>query len=224
MTKFIERTKVRQLRKEGKSYSEIRKIVKVSKSSLSLWLKDISLTTAQIKKIKGNKERAIERFIETMKLKREKKLLNYYENQKKKWLPLSNRELYIAGLFLYWGEGNKASRHTISISNTDPGVLKFALLWMTKSLGIPIKSIKISLQLYSDMEKVEATKYWSGELGIEEMQFNKPYIKTSTRDTIDQKGFGHGTCNVIAQNTYIKENLLMAIKAISDSHARKLTI
>jgi hypothetical protein len=95
---------------------------------------------------------------------------------------------------------------------------------MIKSLDIPIKSIKVSLQLYSDMDKVEATKYWSGELGITEVQFNKPYIKISTRDAIDQKGFGHGTCNIIAQNTYIKENLLMAIKAISDSRTRKLTI
>jgi hypothetical protein len=224
MTKFVERTKVRQLRREGKSYSEIRKIVKVSKSSLSLWLKDIPLTGRQIERIKGNKGKAIERFIETMRLKREKRLLEYYKIQRNKWPPLSDRELFLAGLFLYWGEGNKASRHTISVSNTDPDVLKFSILWMTKSLKIPIKSIKASLQLYSDMNLDEAVDYWVKELGISKDLFNKPYIKMSTRSSIDQRGFGHGTCSVSAQSTVIKENLLMAIRGIADFYSEKAKI
>jgi len=221
MTKFVERTKVRQLRLEGKSYSEIRKVVKVSKSSLSLWLKDISLTGDQLKRIKGKKEKAIESFIETMKLKRERKLLDYYTKQKKNWLPLSERELFLSGLFLYWGEGNKASRNTVSVSNTDPNVIKFSILWLVKSLKVPKNKVKVSLQLYSDMNINESTNYWVKELGIPAEQFNKPYIKISTRSLIDQKGFGHGTCNISVQNTVIKENLLMAIKAMADFYSEK---
>jgi hypothetical protein len=224
MTKLIERTKAIHLRRKGKSYSEIKRIMGVSKSSLSLWLRDIPLTEDQIKKLKGNKDKAIERFIETMKLKREKKLLGYYKRQKKTWLPLSDRELFLAGLFLYWGEGNKASRHTISISNTDPTMLVFSFVWMTKSLSIPKESIKASLQLYSDMDVEEATNYWSHTLGISRGRFNRPYIKKSTRSLIDQKGFGHGTCTLIAQNTVIKENLLMAIKSIADYHLNSTKI
>jgi hypothetical protein len=222
MTKFAERSKVRQLRKEGKSYSEILKIIKVSKSSLSLWLKDIPLTEDQIKRIKGNKERAIERFIETMKLKRQKRLLDYYTKQKEKWLPLSDRELFLSGLFLYWGEGNKASRNTVSVSNTDPNVIKFSILWMIRSLNVPKNKIKVSLQLYSDMNIDKSIDYWIKELNIPIEQFNKSYIKTSTRSLIDQKGFGHGTCSVSIQNTVIKENLLMAIKAIADFYSEKV--
>lgn len=224
MTKFFERAKARQLRREGRSYSEIKRTMKVSKSSLSLWLRDIPLTDGQIKKIKGNKEKAIERFIETMKLKREERLSDYYKKQKKAWLPLSNRELFLAGLFLYWGEGNKASRHTISISNTDPTLLVFSLVWMTKSLNIPKESIKASLQLYSDMDVEKATDYWSRILGIPRSRFNKPYIKKSTRSSIDQKGFGQGTCNLITQNTVIKENLLMGIKSITDYYLKGIKI
>lgn len=222
MTKFIERSKVRQLRKEGKSYSEILKIIKVSKSSLSLWLKDVPLSEGQIKRIKGNKERAIERFIKTMKLKRQKRLLDYYTKQKKKWLPLSDRELFLSGLFLYWGEGNKASRNTVSVSNTDPNVIKFSILWMIKSLKVPKSKAKVSLQLYSDMNIDKSIDYWVKVLNIPVEQFNKPYIKISTRNSIDQKGFGHGTCSVSIQNTVIKENLLMAIKAIADFYSEKV--
>ena len=219
MTKFIERTKAIQLRLEGNSYSEIKKQIDVSKSSLSLWLRDIPLTNKQIRRIKNNKEKAIERFRETMRHKREKRLSGYYKKQKKRWFPFSNREQFLTGLFLYWGEGNKASQHSISISNTDPGVLKFSLHWMRKSLKIPSQSIKVYLQLYSDMNVEEAINFWSMELGIPKNQFNKPYIKVSTRSLIDQKGFGYGTCNIVAQNTRIKENILMTIKAISDKYA-----
>lgn len=224
MTKSIERTRAVELRRKGKSYSEIKEIMRVSKSSLSLWLRNIPLTEEQIKKIEGNKERAIERFRETMRLKREKRLLEYYKKQKKSWLPLSEREFFLAGLFLYWGEGNKASRHTISISNTDPTMLVFSLMWMEKSLKIPKESIKAALQLYSDMDVEEAMDYWSYILGIPKSRFNKPYIKKSTRSSVDQKGFGQGTCNLIAQNTVIKENLLMAIKSIADFYLEETQI
>lgn len=224
MTKFRERTKAIQLRKEGKSYSEIKKVVNVSKSTLCLWLKNITLTEKQVLRISNKKEKAVERFRKTMRLKREKRLLSYYENQKKKCLPFTNKELFIAGMFLYWGEGNKASTHTISVSNTDPGVLTFILNWMINSLKIPRERIKVSLQLYSDMDEGKLIDFWSKTLRMPKGQFNKSYIKKTTRASIDQHGFGYGTCSVVAQSTVIKENLLMALKAISDSYARKRLI
>jgi hypothetical protein len=92
---------------------------------------------------------------------------------------------------------------------------------MAKSLKIQKKTIKISLQLYSDMNSNESIDYWAGELGVLHEQFNRPYIKVSSRNSVDQKGFGHGTCTVVAQNTKIKENLLMAIKAMADFYSDK---
>lgn len=222
MTKLVLKRRVVELRKSGKSYSEIKQLVKVSKSSLSLWLRGVSLTKDQILRIKGKKAQAIEKFRETMRIKREKKLLGYYNEQAKIWLPLSERELYFAGLFLYWGEGNKASRNTISISNTDPNMLKFSLLWMVKSLKIPKKYIKVALQLYQDMDIRDAINYWSKTLNIPADRFNKPYIKASLRTSIDQKGFGYGTCNLVAQSTVIKERLLMSTKSIADFYSQNV--
>lgn len=49
--KLKEKIRAIKLRKLGKSYSEIRKQVKVSKSTLSLWLRDIKLTPEQEKRI-----------------------------------------------------------------------------------------------------------------------------------------------------------------------------
>jgi hypothetical protein len=221
MTKLLLKRRVIELRRSGKSYGEIKDLVSVSKSSLSLWLRNIPLTSDQVGRIKSKKGQAVEKFRETMKLKRQKRLQDYYKEQSKIYLPMTERELYYAGLFLYWGEGNKASRNTVSISNTDPDVLKFSLLWMVRCLKIPKYVIKVALHLYQDMNIESELSYWSKELGIPRRCFNKPYIKKTLRTSIDQKGFGHGTCNLIVQNTVIKEKLLMLIRSIADYYSQK---
>ncbi len=45
-----------------------------------------------------------------MRLKRERRLKRQYNDVRKMLLPFSKRELFIAGLFLYWGEGGKTER------------------------------------------------------------------------------------------------------------------
>lgn len=221
MAKLLERRKAIELRRQGKSYSEIKQALSVSKSSLSLWLRNIPLNEKQLSRIKDKKEKAIERFRESMRLKREKRLKNYYEAQKTKWLPISKKEEFIAGLFLYWGEGNKSSRNSISINNTDPAVIKFSLYWLTRCLGVPKEKIKVQLHLYSDMDIEEGLNFWSKELALKKYQFSKPYIKKTNKIDIDQKGFGYGTCGIMVHDTVLKENILMAMKAFSDCFGEK---
>ncbi len=223
MTKINERRRVLALRKKGKTYSEIRRIIRVSKSTLSIWLKSYSLSEKQLLRIKKIKYKAIERFRETMKKKRKKRLANYYKEIKHKLLPFSKKNLFIAGLFLYWGEGNKASSHTISINNNDPGVLKFTKYWYSKALDINEKNMKIYLHLYKDMNIIKEIDYWSKQLHIPKSQFIRPYIKESKKSDIDQKGFGHGTCGLVVHNTVIKEKILMGIESISDYYGKKIS-
>ena len=134
-----------QLRKEGKSYSDIKNILKVSKSALSYWLKDYPLTPKQIATLTSNKKpMQIERFRLTMRAKREKRLQKVYEESSASLLPLTNRELLIAGLFLYLGEGAKQTPGQIIVSNTDPNIVKFVLNWYTNVLKIPKDRLELT--------------------------------------------------------------------------------
>ncbi len=223
MAKRLLKEKAVSLRKKGKSYSEILRLVPASKSSLSLWLRNFPLTEAQIARLQKKKERSIERYIASTRAKRIKRLSQYYRNQRKKHIPLTKNELFLAGLFLYWGEGAKTNRCTISVNNTDPRVVKFMLYWMIKSLGIPKERIKVLVHLYSDMDVEKELNYWSETLRMNRNRFSKPYIKESTRAEINQKGFGHGTCALYSGNTVTKENMLMATEAISDYYNKKLS-
>jgi hypothetical protein len=222
MTKILLRRKAISLRNKGSTYSEIRKKVRVSKSTLSLWLKQYPLSECQLTRVVKKRYQAIEKFRVTMWLKQKKRLASYYLDVKKQLLPFTKKELFLAGLMLYWGEGNKASMHTISINNTDPQVIQFTLFWYLRGLGIKKSKIKVYLHLYKDMNIKQEITYWSNTLSIPKTQFIRPYIKNSKRSDIDQRGFGHGTCAIVTHNTVLKGKILMGMQCIADYYAQKV--
>src|SRR3990167_2014020 len=89
MTKLIERNIVLKLRRQGKSYSQIRHIVKISKSTLSCWLKDHPLSKSRIRELRDRSAKRIERFRQTMRQKKKKRFENIYRNQSEYWLRCS---------------------------------------------------------------------------------------------------------------------------------------
>jgi transposase-like protein len=206
------------LRSEGKSYSQIRSGLNVSKSTLSRWLRQYPLSKKRISELRDNNQKRIEKYRNTMQRKRNKRLHDVYLLEQKMILPLSKKELYIAGLFLYWGEGNKASRNIVSIANTDPSVLLFALHWLIKGCNVNKQDIKVSLHLYKDMDIHHFISYWSTLLEISPSSFSKPYIKNSDKQNIKHTGFGNGTCSLNVYNTRLKEKIMMGIKLFRDSY------
>lgn len=224
MSKIILREKAIQLRLEGKTYGQIKRILGVSKSTLSDWLGDLKLDADQVillsKSREASRDLAGEKYRETRKKQRLNRLKIVLDCQNKELLPLSKKELFIAGLFLYWGEGEK-TRGRLSISNTDPKVIKFSLYWMVHVLDIPISKIRVQLHLYKDMDIKESVDFWSNSLSIPMDQFYKPYIKKTNRVGLTYKNFGHGTCKLYIGSVVLSEKVAMSIKAISDFYGAK---
>src|ERR1700730_2355292 len=154
MAKMSLREQAVRLRLEGCTYSQIKRDLGVQKSTLSGWLKNLELNSEQLDKMSENinisNEFRIERYRQTRKNQKLVRLKRVLEEQFK-LVPLSEKELFLAGLFLYWGEGSK-QHGSIFISNTNPQVLKFALGWMTESLKIPKEKLKAQIHLYKDMD------------------------------------------------------------------------
>lgn len=224
MAKILLREQAIQLRLQGSTYGQIRRTLGVAKSTLSGWLKNLSLSEEQLFLLSKNKnlskDLAIEKYRATRTNQRLDRIKKVLAKQEKILLPLSKRELFFAGLFLYWGEGSK-HRGRITISNTDPKVVKFALFWMIKILEIPISKIKAGLHLYKDMNVEDAINYWSITLRLPKEQFSKPYIKNSNREGLTYKSFGHGTCNLHHGSVLLSDKIAMSIKAISDKYGAK---
>jgi len=219
MARFIEHQKALELRKQGKSYSEIKKVLGISKSTLSDWLHDYPLTYEQIDKLSYHNATRIERYRTTMREKKDTKFKIAYDKQKKMIFPINNHNLFIAGLFLYWGEGSKSKYDRICLSNTNPAIIKFFIYWSTQSLRISKEKVRIQLHLYSDMNIRKELLYWSKLINIPLKHFYKPYIKNSLTTNINHKGcFGHGTCNVNINDVNIDRIVLSSIKAVEDKY------
>ena len=157
MTQNNLKTKALILRKKGMSYSEIKEKLGVSKSTLSYWLRDLPLSRERINALRAHSPKRIEKFRNTMRMKREARLSQVYVQVSKTIRSLSSRELFIAGLFLYWGEGGKTKAYAITLANTDPRMIRFYLVWL-RALGVPEEKIKIRLHLYSDMDYREGNQ------------------------------------------------------------------
>lgn len=224
MAKPLIREEAIQLRLKGFTYSQIKRELNVQKSTLSNWLKNISLTEEQLNSLASNKERAEdirkEKYRKTRQNKKLNRLGSVYAQQIKELLPLSKKELFLIGVFLYWGEGEK-THGKISVSNSNPKVIQFTLYWMIHALGVPKEKIRVNLHLYKDMNIAESITYWSKALGLPKEQFRKPYIKDSNRLGLTYKSFGRGTCRLYFGSVELSEKIAMAIKAISDSYGVK---
>lgn len=218
MARFEDHNKALILRKEGMSYSQIKNTLNVSKSTLSCWLRKYPLSKERISELRDTNEQRIERFRETMRQKKDKRLACYYQQQKKLIFPIKKRELFICGLFLYWGEGSKGYT-IVGVSNTDPAMIRFFIKWLTVCFAVPRSRLSAQLQLYSDMDVEKEINFWSDSLDIPRCQFIRPYIKENFRTQISHKGgFGHGTCNLRVCDARMSEMILMAIKSIADEY------
>ena len=86
------------------------------------------------------------------------------------------------GLGLYWGEGNKKSKNSVRLGNTDPKLIKKFLEFLMRICGIEKKKLRFGLQVFSDMNTDQTLRFWLKELrgyGINRSQFFKVTVTPS---------------------------------------------
>ena len=221
MARIKDKEKAIKLRLEGFSYSQIKSEMNLSKSTLSNWLSNYPLSPEKIRELRDLNPRRIENCRNTKAKKVSERLDKVYTKAASDILVLNKRELFVAGLFLYWGEGSKSERTTTGLSNTDPAMLRFFLKWLYL-MGVSQKKLNIVLQLYVDMDVNKEINFWSKELDLPRNLFKRCYIKGSTLSGLTYKrGFGHGTCNIRVYNRDLAEYVHASMKYIGSKELLK---
>lgn len=216
MARYEDKSKAIALRRKGMSYGQIKDALGVGKGTLSAWLKDMPLSEERIRELRALSPMRIERCRNTKLKKKQNRLDGVYRKASEDIGVLSERELFLAGLFLYWGEGWKSTNATTALTNTNPRMIILFLKWLNL-LGVDKGRVKVRLDLYVDMDIKKEISFWTKELGISQSQFTKPYIKKSRRSDITYKtGFGHGTCSVMFGNRDVHEYVLAGVKRLSE--------
>lgn len=119
------------LRSSGLSYSEILKEIHVSKSTLSLWIRSISLTESQKERLKLKKVHNIANAQYKNRQRRIERTNLIKVKAKQEIQKVTKFDLLLMGVMLYWAEGVKQKDHDASqgicFSNSDPYMLRLFL-------------------------------------------------------------------------------------------------
>jgi hypothetical protein len=192
-----------ELRKKGWSMGEISRKINVSKGSVSLWVGKIQLTSKQKKalSLKGHTKEAIENR-RGSRLKNEKAKREIVINEAKAQVEnISERELWLLGIMLYWAEGRKTGRGMVQFSNSDPEMIKIMMVFFRKICKVPEDKFRGAIHIHPHLDYRKAEKYWSGTSGIPLSQFYKTYRKMNIASKHKRDNLPMGTFDIYICNT-----------------------
>ena len=193
--KIESQRKARELRSRGLSMGEIKNRLKVSKSSVSLWVRDIKLTKKQVDKLYRNKKTGALKgsYIAAQnKIQRTEQLIDKLMKEGRKEIgKISKRDRFIAGVAMYFAEGGKTGG-SVQFSNSDPLSVLFMVNWFREFCEMSDEKLRCSMYLHDDLNEKKAKKYWSDLIDIPLLQFRKTYIvknnKNRYRKTRNENG------------------------------------
>ncbi len=204
-----------EMRRNGSSIREIEKELRVARSSASSWVKNVALTKEQIdylyrsKKNGGLKGSYIasqnkikERIVRTKEIEK---------NAKQDIGNLSNRDRFILGVALYFGEGSKTS-HNVSFTNSDPKAVLFMKNWLIEYCGINAATIICNLYIHDNLDEKSAKDYWASLLSIPLKQFRKTYIVKNNENRLRKTKHNNGICRVTVSRVDTLRRILGWIK------------
>ena len=205
-----DKEKAIQLRRQGKSYKKIRTELGIPMATLSDWFKreswsyDIKIKLAS--EVSLANPRKLELMVRATKQKWQKIHKEWQEKAIKEFPKLKNNPLFIAGLMLYWGEGDKKLENgQVSLSNSDPHLIRLFYVFLTKTLNVPSEKIRMNLILYPDLIDKVQKNIWSNATKIPLDLFKN---STTIQGRHPTKRNSYGVCIIRVCSRQLKEKVI----------------
>src|SRR6185437_3405251 len=182
------RERARELRMQGLDYEEIAGALGVSKSSVSLWLRDlprpVGLSYEECRKRSAEGAR---RYWAAERPVREAARAATCTSAAAEIGGLTERELIIAGAIAYWCEGtkNKPGRRAdrVVFMNSDPDLIRFFLRFVEAS-GTSRDDAIFRVYIHESANVAAAQRFWLEVTGASAGQFRTPALKHHNPKTI----------------------------------------
>ena len=126
---------------------------------------------------------------------------------------LSDRDRFILGVGLYWGEGNKG-RHEVRLTNMDPVMLRGFIEWLAL-LGVPHRKLKVRVDVAASHDKEPTAKWWAGKLSLDTSQVVVCQRVSPTSKHKTSRPDYHGVAYISLNDTVIQSRILGMISAVS---------
>lgn len=167
--KLAERQQARQLRRTGLPLAEIAARLGVSRSSVSLWVRDVEFSAPVRPPPLGRR-----RGPNALQRRRQAEIDRLVEEGRVRIGRLTEREFLVAGVALYAGEGTKRDG-AVRFANSDPRMILFFCCWLRRFFEIDESRLRVRLYLHEGLDLAATIAYWSALTGIPPAQFGKPY-------------------------------------------------
>lgn len=192
-----------KLREKGFSLNEIKQKLEISKSSASLWVRDIILTNRQQQRLseRGIKKEIIEKRRKTRLERENARRQIIIDDAKKEINKLSATELKLIGIALYWAEGAKTLRSGVQFANSDPRMVQLMMQFFKNYCEIPETKFRGHIYLHPRLNAQRAKKYWHNISGIPLNQFYKTSQQQSKASKRKKDSLPFGTFVIQICNT-----------------------
>ncbi|MFE7601447.1 hypothetical protein [Streptomyces sp. NPDC057494] len=179
------RARARELRLQGWTYDRIQVELGCSKSSISLWVRDLPKPepryTEEERRARMNAGLARLRATQDEERQETKRLAQ------KSIGTLSDRELFVTGVALYWAEGTKdksySRRESLQFINSDPNVIALYLRWLGL-LGVDADRLRFRVSIHESADVANAERFWAELAGVDCSTFQKTTLKRHNSRTV----------------------------------------
>jgi hypothetical protein len=212
-----------QLRKLGKSYSQIKSTLGIPKSTLSDWLNEVGWS----QKVKYTlaekaKEDSSVRFHALNKI-RKKHLIRLYRTVEKEakveFESFKLHPLFIAGMTIHWGEGDKLTQYQVRVGNTDPRMIRVFVKFLYEVCNVPRQRVHAHLLLYPDLDPILCKNYWIKKSSLSQSHFRKSVTIEGRHKT---RRLPYGVCYITVNSTYLKRKVNTWLQLLSKDLTGKI--
>ena len=219
-----------RLRVAGHSYNEIKKALKIPKSTLSGWFKHVVLSDNAKVRL------ALRTRLGSAVLIKRNKMQTHRAQQRARAAQLEGmsrvhqfqgHELLLLGAALYWAEGYKRLMirdgkermgHVISFLNADSQMISVFVNFLYQCLDVPPEKIRLTMRLYPHINESEARRYWMRATGLPSICFQRTTMMVSSASK-GKRPFNRlpfGTLQVAVNDTRKFHNLLGLIEGVKE--------
>lgn len=198
-----EKERAVQFRKQGQTYGEIAKKIKVSKSTLSLWLRKVEVPAEFISRIQQKKLDAVRLGWAARRKERIDRTQLITDSAREEAKRLITQPLWLVGVTLYWAEGHKENPWRtgtlVTFTNMDENTIILFRNWCRKFLNVLHDDFVYSLYIHDSrrMHFIEMRKWWAQKLNINPNSIAVYYKKSMKKHVRhnDSDGY-HGVLRV----------------------------
>lgn len=212
--------RARALRAQGWTLAEIAEEVGCSRSSASLWCRDVVIDEAALaarrrQRARRGNEGARRRAPNKLQRRKQAEIEAAHEWGRQVIGTLDDRDLLLAAVALYAGEGSKTDG-CVKLANSDPRMISLFLRWLRGSFHIDESRLRIQLYLHQGLDLDAAVAFWSSVTGIPPAQFTKPYRAVADA-SIRKTKHPMGCASVSYACSWTHRRIMGLIRALLDS-------